>query len=360
MAKHISEGAAYFLAYTLLNCAIAVHKIFDAQISANATSPDTKPLDMSESRKRRIVASESEGMSISERSISGALTNHAVPVRKVPTPKFPAQLFRLHTLSAFFGPRGSGKTNGAVLLAKRYLDYGSFTRVYIISPTFESNPCFDVLDADPDDVYTDLGSILASIDDIVKKIEDEADLYRDEMEYTAMYEKLVAGKPINDVEQIRLEREGFREPVPMDKPYPLIIIDDCSHSQIYSTSRSNPFVNLCLRHRHIGGEGFGCSIFMLVQNFKTGVPKPIRQNLQQFFIWRTADRSQLDAMWEEFANLIDLPNFVRIYHLATDADKHDFLTVDMNPVNDEIGNFRRNFDTALCIADPQAAVRDAI
>lgn len=360
MAKHNSEGAGYFLPYILFQSAIAELSVFDTQIRPSVTIPATRPRAMSDSRKRKMASSEGEGAAIAERVISGALTNRAVPVRTVPTPKYPAQLFRLHTLAAFFGPRGSGKTNGAVLLAKRYLDYGSFTRVYIISPTFESNPCFDVLDAAPEDVYTDLGTILASIDDIVKKIEDEAELYRDEMEYTAMYEKVVTGKPINDVEQIRLEREGFREPVPMDKPYPLIIIDDCSHSQIYSTSRSNPFVNLCLRHRHIGGEGFGCSIFMLVQNFKTGVPKPIRQNLQQFFIWRTADRSQLEAMWEEFANLIDLPNFVRIYHLATDADRHDFLTVDMNPTSDEIGNFRRNFDTALHMEDPQAAVRAAI
>lgn len=315
---------------------------------------------MSDSRKRSSRVLEPASADISERSIGGALQNRAVPVRKVPTPKYPAQLFRLHTLAAFFGPRGSGKTNGAVLLARKYLDYGSFTRVYIISPTYESNPCFEILDADPEDVYTDLGTILASIDNIVTKIEAEAETYRDEMEYTAMYDKLAAGKTINDVEQIRLEREGFREPIPMEKPYPLIIIDDCSHSQIYSTSRSNPFVNLCLRHRHIGGEGFGCSIFMLVQNFKTGVPKPIRQNLQQFFIWRSADRSQLEAMWEEFANLIDLPNFVRIYHLATDADKHDFLTVDMNPSSEEIGNFRRNFDTALLLADPEEVVRSAI
>jgi hypothetical protein len=311
-------------------------------------------------RKRSLSPDGHEASSISEVSIAGSLPNRAVPVRKVPTPKYPAQLFRLHTLAAFFGPRGSGKTNGAVLLARRYLDYGSFTKVFIISPTYESNPCFEVLNAEPEDVYTDLGTILASIEDIVKKIETEADVYRDEMEYAAMYEKLVSGKAISDVEQIRLEREGYRDPIPMEKPYPLIIIDDCSHSQIYSTSRSNPFVNLCLRHRHVGGEGFGCSIFMLVQNFKTGVPKPIRQNLQQFFIWRTADRSQLEAMWEEFANLIDLPNFVRIYHLATDADKHDFLTVDMNPTSDAIGNFRRNFDTALLMADPQAVVRSAV
>lgn len=307
-----------------------------------------------ESRKR---GSSSVQAVIEEKTIARSLPNRAVPVRKVPTPDFPPQLFRLHTLAAFFGPRGSGKTNGAVLLAKKYLEYGSFTRVFVISPTYESNPSFEVLNADPEDVYTDLGAILTSITNIVTKIEEEAESYRYEMEYHDMFNKWNQGRDITGAEQIRLEREAYREPVPVIKPYPLVIIDDCSHSQIYSTSRSNPFINLCLRHRHVGGEGFGCSIFMLVQNFKTGVPKPIRQNLQQFFIWRTADRSQLEAMWEEFANLIDLHNFVRVYHTATDHDKHDFLTVDMNPTTDIIGNFRRNFDTALFIENQEDLVR---
>lgn len=308
-----------------------------------------------ESRKR--AAPSAVEAVIEEKSIARSLPNRAIPVRKVPTPEFPPQLFRLHTLAAFFGPRGSGKTNGAVLLAQKYLEYGSFTRVFIISPTYESNPCFEVLNADPEDVYTDLGTILTSINDIVKKIEVEAEEYRNEMEYHDMFYRWNAGKDITGAEEIRLQREAYREPTPMLKPYPLVIIDDCSHSQIYSTSRSNPFINLCLRHRHVGGEGFGCSIFMLVQNFKTGVPKPIRQNLQQFFIWRTADRSQLEAMWEEFANLIDLNNFVRVYHSATDRDRHDFLTVDMNPTSDLIGNFRRNFDTALFIENQDEIVR---
>ena len=286
---------------------------------------------------------------IDEIRLRNAIANEAVPARQVITPQFPPQLFRLHTLAAFFGPRGSGKTNGAVLLAKKYLEYGSFTRIYIISPTYESNPVFEVLEADPSDVYTDLGTILLSIKDIVNKIEAEAQAYQTELEYADMWLRHAQGKTIDARELIILEKNSYREPELGPRPYPLIIIDDCSHSQIYSTSRSNPFINLCLRHRHIGGEGYGCSIFMLVQNFKTGVPKPIRQNLQQFFIWRTADRSQLDAMWEEFANLIDLESFVRLYHLAVDRDSHDFMTVDMHPAMENVGNFRRNFDTVLRI-----------
>lgn len=282
-----------------------------------------------------------------EMRITKAPKNEAIPVRKVLSPPFPQELFKLHTLAAFFGPRGSGKTNGAVLLAKKYLDYGSFSRIYVISPTYESNPVFEVLQADPQDVYTDLGAILASITDIVQKIEMEAEMYKKEVAYAELWLKWAKSKTLLPNEVLMLAKEDYREPSIPPRPFPLIIIDDCSHSQIYSTSRTNPFINLCLRHRHIGGEGFGCTIFMLVQNFKTGVPKPIRQNLQQFFIWRTADRSQLEAMWEEFANLTDLHSFSSLYHSAVDSDKHSFLTVDMNPINEHLGHFRRNFDVIL-------------
>lgn len=334
-------------------------------MSSTKTTPVTDTMISSShdsSRKRRrdsTTGDDNSSAIIQEVRINKAISNEAVPVRKVITPDYPPELFRLHTLAAFFGPRGSGKTNGAVLLAQKYVDYGSFTRIYIISPTYESNPVFEVLNVAPEDVYTDIGSILQSITDIVSKIEADAAAHEAELLYADMWLKAAQGKKLDAREQMALEREAFREPEIGLRPYPLVIIDDCSHSQIYSTSRSNPFINLCLRHRHIGGEGYGCSIFMLVQNFKTGVPKPIRQNLQQFFIWRTADRSQLEAMWEEFANLIDLDSFVRLYHLAVDKDRHDFMTVDMNPASDAIGNFRRNFDVALRVVNQEDLVRNS-
>lgn len=309
---------------------------------------------MSRKRTREIEAD------IQEALIPKSLSNTAVPVRKVPTPPFPKDLFKLHTLAAFFGPRGSGKTNGAVLLALKYLQYGSFTRVFVVSPTYESNPVFEVLNVQPEDVYTDLTTILSSISSIVSKIEEDANAYNEELAYAELYLRWVNGEELTFPEQLEIQRQNHREPEPLPKPYPLVIIDDCSHSQIYSTSRSNPFINLCLRHRHIGGEGFGCSIFMLVQNFKTGVPKPIRQNLQQFFIWRTADGSQLEAMWEEFANLIDFDTFSRLYHLAVDDDKHNFLTVDMNPVQERNGHFRRNFDTTLIVRNREEILRERV
>jgi len=318
--------------------------------TTNSSNVDLSSIHVS--KKAKTTTSNAEPINISVRKISGVPSNIAIPVRKVIVPKFPPNLFKLNTLAAFFGPRGSGKTNGAVLLAKEYIDYGSFTRVFILSPTYASNPVFEVLNIAPEDVYTDIANVLQSIDAVVAKIEADALRYQSELDYAHMYVKwMQEPDKILPAELIRLEREAFREPIPMKRPYPLILIDDCSHSQIYSTSRTNSFINLCLRHRHIGGEGYGCSIFMLVQNFKSGVPKVIRQNLQQFFIWRTADKGQLEAMWEEFANAVDFDTFEKIFHMAVDDDPHDFLTVDINPARDELGNFRKNFDTTLTLGD---------
>lgn len=293
-------------------------------------------------------------------NIPSAPKNKAVPSREIQTPDYPQSLFKLHTLAAFFGPRGSGKTNGCVLLAKEYIDAGSFTRTYVISPTYDSNPVFEEIPTKREDVYTDISTVLQSIADIVNKIEEDVVMYENEVEYAALYKrvsKLKEGEAMGVADEIKLERNNYRKPLALPRPYPLVIIDDCSHSQIYSLSKGNPFINLCLRHRHIGGEGYGCSIFMLVQNFKTGVPKPIRQNLQQFFIWRTADRNQLESMWEEFANLVDFDTFSQIYHHATDSDRHNFLTVDMNPI-DERAHFRRNFDTVLYVKNREELINN--
>ena len=43
--------------------------------------------------------------------IKYGLENGAVKYKKIPQPESPAELFQLHSLMAFIGMRGSGKTN---------------------------------------------------------------------------------------------------------------------------------------------------------------------------------------------------------------------------------------------------------
>jgi len=292
----------------------------------------------------KAVVASSSSRSLKYKHISNGLKNLPVKHKKIPQPYSPDELFKLHTLMAFIGHRGSGKTHSMVNLAKRYLDEGSFTRVFIISPTYESNPVFHVLDINPSDVYTDHQNAIGAIQDILKKCTKDSDDYDDYEEYMQAFRKWKRGKSLSMDEHTMLDNNNFEKPSEViPRPSPLLIIDDMSHSDIYSTSRQNPFINLCLRHRHIN-HGKGISIWMAAQTFRTGIPLALRQNIQQYFIWPTHDSGQLDAIYQEVANLIDEDTFMKIYHEAT-KDPHSFLTIDTSNIPEK--QFRKNFDIAL-------------
>ena len=276
--------------------------------------------------------------------IKDGLKNGPVKHKKIKTPDAPAQLFPLHTLCAFIGMRGSGKTHAMVNLAKRYLDEGSFNRVFIISPTYESNPIFHVLHIDPQDVYSNLHTSIQDIANILQKCKKDSDDYDDYHVYMKAYIKWKKEMKLTLEERTMLENTDYHKPPAVPRPSPLLIVDDMSHSEIYSTSRQKPFINLCLRHRHIN-HGKGITIFLAAQTFRSGIPLALRQNIQQYFIWPTKDETQLEAIYHEVANLIDHDTFLKLYKRAT-QDPHDFLTIDNNPPKPVL-QFRRNFDTFL-------------
>jgi len=281
---------------------------------------------------------------IKEIYIKDGLKNGPVKHKKIKTPDAPAQLFPLHTLCAFIGMRGSGKTHAMVNLAKRYLDEGSFNRVFIISPTYESNPIFHVLHIDPEDVYSNLHTSIQDIANILEKCKKDLDDYDDYHIYMKAYIKWKKDMKLTLEERTMLENADYHKPPAIPRPSPLLIVDDMSHSEIYSTSRQNPFINLCLRHRHIN-HGKGITIFLAAQTFRSGIPLALRQNIQQYFIWPTKDETQLEAIYHEVANLIDHDTFIKLYKKATQG-AHDFLTIDNNPPSPVL-QFRRNFDTFL-------------
>ena len=137
----------------------------------------------------------------------------------------------------------------------------------------------------------------------------------------------------------------------MRRPVPLLFIDDCSHSPIYSPGRDNALVNLTLRHRHIGGQGYGVSIQFAVQTFKSGVPKALRQNTMQFLIFKSNDISNILDIYQEVGAFCTEEEFLRLYTLAIQG-KHDFLLIDLN-AKDDARVFRRNWDTLLILPDRQ-------
>lgn len=281
-------------------------------------------------------------------SIPGAIANEPLKYKKLKTPNVAEGLFKLHTLAAFIGPRGSGKTNAAVLLARRYLDDGSINRVFIISPTYDSNRIFELLDPAPEDVYKNIHTCLPDLDAILQQVKQMAAEYEEYKEYMKILKKwkqYEKGKgPALLIKEFNLlENNQFKALPYLPRPSPLLIIDDMSHSDLYTPSKKNQFINLCLRHRHLFKVGI--SIFMLVQTFKTGIPKCLRQNIQQFFLWPTHDMSQLDAMYDEFANLCTYEDFIHMFQKCT-AERHNFMTIDLN-ASEPLLQFRKCFDEMI-------------
>ena len=281
-------------------------------------------------------------------TIRDSIKNEGLKYKSLPTPDTSDGLFKLHTLAAFIGPRGSGKTNAVVLLARRYLDDKSINRIFIISPTYDSNRIFDLLEPAQEDVFKNMHSCLADLNIIIAKVKEMVVEYKEYELIADIFKKWKRflrgdGPPLPLPKYNILENLGFKEPEVIPRPAPLLIIDDMSHSDLYTPSKKNGFINLCLRHRHLFQVGL--SIFMLVQTFKTGIPKCLRQNIQQFFLWPTHDMSQLESMYDEFANMCTKEDFMEMFKRAT-AGSHNFMTIDMN-AREPLLRFRKNFDQML-------------
>ena len=83
---------------------------------------------------------------------------------------------------------------------------------------------------------------------------------------------------------------------------------------------------------------------MAVQNFRSGLPLALRQNICVFFLRSTHDSGQLDAIYSKVANLIDEETFLEYYHEETDKP-HGFLTIETSAAPGK--QFRADFETFL-------------
>lgn len=288
-----------------------------------------------------------------ELPIEGGLRNVAVDVGvdKV-VPSHPPELFPLHTCAAFLGQCGSGKTNAMILEARRYLDHGSFNRVFVMSPTYDTNTAFLALpEVRDEDVYRDHVNVQRSVGDIMQAIKEAVKQWKSYLLIKDVMERKAKGQQLTQREEELYNSMAGRELIPVDRPSPLIIIDDLSHSNLFSPSPSNPFINLVLRHRHL--EGVGATIFFCCQTFKGGITKALRTGaVRQFHIFPCHDATQLQAIYQEAGSMVTKDEFDNVYRRAIAGDDHNFLTIDTQPQGETLAlrrahRFRRNFDTFL-------------
>jgi len=238
---------------------------------------------------------------------------------------------------------------------------GCLDRCFQISPTIESNrPIFNALGIKPEDEYSTGDPI--NILDIISKVEEEQREYEQYKEACALHKILndhsINIDLINPSILLRALEYGYfnKKPEPKynnsqnGRPCLALIVDDCQGSNIYNAvGNKNPFINMCLRHRHIG-KGCGISIFMCCQTYggSGGIPKIIRQNLTSLLLGEQKNKDVLDQISDEIGGQIEKSKFMEAYHKAVfnetpDQQNHNFILIDFFPKTKDF-MFRRNLN----------------
>ena len=225
------------------------------------------------------------------------------------------------------GQTASGKTHLGLSIVKLLLREGTITRLFVCCPTLESNVIYNaVIDRGRDILFTDPDKVFEALREVQADCERAAEAYAEDLRYVAAHRRYTAGEPISGAEEHMLESRGWRS-IEAKRPSPLLILDDLSHTRLYSTSRSNPLTNLVLRSRHLG-DGLGISIMLLCQTYTSGVPRALRQNTSHWAFFHTESERELKAIGEELGGVVAYPEFCRRFRWYT-AEKHGYMWVDV-------------------------------
>ena len=266
------------------------------------------------------------------------------------------------------GKRGSGKTTAVSNLLRMYKETGTMDRIFVISPTFNSNKkMLQMLDIKDEDIFSDPDEP-GLVQKIISLVEKERDDFKRYMHLKENYDRIMKQiklgiLPIDSSEwddylmsYYDITNNTFRMPEPKYKRYkegkpPILslFIDDSLCTKLM-TNRKLP--SMVMRHRHLGdfleGGAVGLSIFVAIQSYKanSGLPKCIRNQATSICLFKTKDSTELKQIAESFSGEILIETFMKLYEIATD-EPHSFLFVDLHKKESQPSMFRKNFDTYL-------------
>ena len=252
---------------------------------------------------------------------------------------------KLHTLSILSGRRGGGKSVALANFLKKCKDKYYYDKIILITPTYASNKqIWDICDISEDDVIEpevgamkEATSIIlaekAEWDNFLEKKKKFADFMKDKKQNL---ERIKATRLLDYYEQ------GFLEP-DYDKPtwkYKkeqapriAIVLDDCMGTDLMNKP-SSKLTNFAIKHRHIA-SGLGCSLFMLVQSYrsKDGVPRAIRENCTNLWLFRINNVDQIKAIKDESDLPVSDEEFMNMCEYVHNIP-YNFLFIDFSPKKD--------------------------
>jgi len=274
--------------------------------------------------------------------------------------------FRQPCLQMLVGQRTAGKSYLASKIITQAQREKTFDRIYMVTPSFNSNKAYFGKYVDEEDVYEPTRESIAEVIKSVEADRDEWEEYLAKKEIYEMYKK-DAKKPIKSIDEdslITYDTFGFFDGlIPKWKyqkeepPKSLLILDDCLNSP--AILQSSGLTKVATLNRHIaplkecykGRSACGLAVMILSQTYKmaNGVSRVLRENLSLLTLFLNRQQKQLDAIKEELANVVELEKFDKAYEYAT-RKKYGNLTIDFKP-KCETMTFRKNLNELIIFPD---------
>ena len=276
----------------------------------------------------------------------------------------PLLSFRQPCLHFIVGQRTAGKSYLTSKILEQAHKDKTFDKIYIITPSFNSNKAYFGKYIVEENVYEPTKS---SIGDVIKSVEQDRDEWEEYLAEKAKYAEL--RKTLNkhrldddtlldfyDAGILDLNKPKWKY-AKEEPPKSLLILDDVLGSQAILQSSGLTKIATLNRHvaplkeDHSGRSACGLACIILCQTYKMnqGIGRALRENVSLLTLFKNKQQKQLDSIKEELANVCDLKEFDTAYEFCTD-DPYGNLTIDFNPKDCKY-KYRKNLNEILTFID---------
>jgi len=275
----------------------------------------------------------------------------------------PVDSFKQPALHMVVGQRTAGKSYlTSKILAQAKKDK-TFDRIYIVTPSFNSNQSYFGKYINDDDVFEPTKE---SISNVISSVESDRDEFESYIEKEAMYQKFKKdkNKNVKFIDEDNLiyyyENDFFTEkPLwkysKIEPPKSLLILDDCLGSPAILQSSGLTRISTLNRHLaplkkiHSNRSACGLAVIILTQSYRmnNGISRVLRENVSLLTLFKNKQQKQLEAIKDELANVVDEDKFMKAYNFAT-KDKFGSLTTDFSAKDDKY-QFRKNLNELIII-----------
>ena len=259
--------------------------------------------------------------------------------------------------------RSSGKSFCVSKMVSQAQKEKTFDRIYMITPTFQSNKSYFGKMIYEDDVFEPTKD---SIQKVIEKVDEERDEFEDYLRKEKLYKEFIqilkSKREFSDGEIMKFEELGFLDDE-FDKPkwkydnvrppQSLLILDDVLSSPALLQSSGITRIGSLNRHisplqePHSGRSACGLAVILISQTYTMpqGVSRTLRENITHLLIFKNKQEKQMSKIREELGSAVDEDKFMTAYNMAT-KEKYGNLLVDFNPRCPTM-TFRKNLNELL-------------